>query len=78
MKDPILFVALAALAAAGVTTHIATLVSVARSRLSVGLRVLAVVPPLTPILAIVAGAYWRAALWIVIALAYVIIRWGVG
>lgn len=78
MTDSILFVALAALAAAWVTTHVATLVGVARSRLSIWLRVLAVLPPVTPVAAVMAGAYWRAALWVLSAVGYVVIRWGVG
>ncbi|MCC7534940.1 MAG: hypothetical protein IT379_01935 [Deltaproteobacteria bacterium] len=70
MRDPVLFVALVALAAAWATTHVATLVSVLRSRVSVVLRIVAFVPPATPIVAILAGATWRAVAWIVLALAY--------
>lgn len=78
-RDSLLFATLAVLGAAWVVTHLATLIGVLRaSGASLPLRLLALVPVATPIVALVVGVRWRAALWLGTAVGYVVVRWGVG
>lgn len=61
--------------AALLVTHVWALLSALRSkRLSVGLRLIALIPPATPVMAFIGGRRRAAVLWVVLLVTYIVLR----
>ena len=74
-QDLLVFFSLVALAATWVVVHLQLCLRVAREKkLAWPWRLLACLPPATPVVGFVAGVPFRSVLWVVLAAGYIVLR----